>query len=233
MRLLWYGCSWVEGVKEDVTPFPNLVSCNLNLEYENRGVSGTSIDDMVAAFSKDYNTGKLTKLDVVVFCATSSYRITWSGPSDEHFNFNYYDSISHTGFESLERNKAWMLNFANDDISSFLAFKNLSLLYFMCKSMNIKCFFVNSYYPLTQQITNLIPPENWLLPFDQSCVNLFEFKIIKPEPVIDDGPEFKYNVWINHKEKIEKYLIPNDNHPNQLGNETIANYLTTKLKAKL
>lgn len=229
MRLLWYGCSWVEGVKEDITPFPNLVSRNLDLEYENRGVGSTSIDHMVENFAKDYNTGKVTKSDVVVFCATSSYRIGW----DEHFHFNYYDAIKHTGFESSEKNKAWILNFADDNVSSFLAFKNLSLLYFMCKSMNIKCFFVNSYYPLTPQITNLIPPENWLLPFDQSCVNLFEFVIIKPEPMIDDLPEFENDVWINHKEKIEKYLIPDDNHPNQLGNETIANYLTTKLKVKL
>jgi hypothetical protein len=51
--------------------------------------------------------------------------------------------------------------------------------------------------------------------------------------MINDTSEFKHNVWINHKEKIEKYLIPNDNHPNQLGNETIANYLTPKLKKKL
>ena len=230
MRLLWYGCSWVEGVRrKDIIPFPDLVSYNLNLEYENRGAIASSIDDMVEAFSNDYNTGKLTQSDVVIFCATSSYRITW----DKHFHFNYYDAIKYTGFESSEKNKAWILNFANDNVSSFLAFKNLSLLYFMCKSMNIKCFFVNSYYPLTPQITNLIPPENWLLPFDQSCVNLFEFVIIKPEPMIDDLPEFENDVWINHKEKIEKYLIPNDNHPNQLGNETIANYLTTKLKAKL
>ena len=232
MRLLWYGCSWVEGV-QDITPFPNLVSRNLGLEYENRGVISSSIDCMVAKFSEDYNTGKITKSDVVVFCATSSYRIVWSGPYDEYFKFNYYDLISHTGFESSEKNKAWILNFADDNVSSFLAFKNLSLLYFICKSMNIKCFFVNSYYPLTPQTSNLIPPENWLLPFDQSCVNLFEFKIVKPEPVIDDALEFKHNVWINHKEKIEKYLIPNDNHPNQLGNETIANYLTPKLKKKL
>jgi len=222
MRLLWYGCSWVEGVKEDITPFPDLVSYNLNLEYENRGAIASSIDDMVAKFSKDYKTGNIFKSDVFIFCATSCYRIAW----EEYFTFSTKDC-------KTEKQKFWLLNFADDNLSSFLAFKNLSLLYFMCQSMNIKCFFVNSYYPLTQQITNLIPPENWLLPFDQSCVNLFEFKIIKPEPVIDDCPEFKYNVFMNHKEKIEKYLIPNDNHPNQLGNETIANYLTTKLKAKL
>jgi len=224
MRLLWYGCSWVEGVREDITPFPNLVSCNLDLEYENRGVCSTSIDDMVAAFSNDYNTGKVIESDVVVFCATSSYRITWA----EHFKF----STNVFGNES-EKQKFWLLNFADDDICSFLAFKNLSLVYFMCKSMNIKCFFVNSFYPLSQQISNLIPLENWLMPYDQSCVNLFEFKIVNPEPVIDDIPKFKHNIWIDHKEKVERYLIPNDNHPNQLGNETIANYLTPRLKKKL
>jgi len=224
MRLLWYGCSWVEGVKEDITPFPNLVSRNLGLEYENRGVIASSIDCMVAKFSKDYNTGKVTESDVVIFCATSSYRIIW----DKHFKFypNVFNNES-------EKQKSWLLNFADDDISSFLAFKNLSLLYFMCKSMNIKCFFVNSFYPLTQQTSNLIPHKNWLLSFNQSCVNLFEFLIVDPGVAINDTPEFKHNVWIKHKEKIEKYLIPNDNHPNQLGNETIANYLTTKLKAKL
>ena len=223
MRLLWYGCSWVEGVREDVIPFPDLVSSNLDLEYENQGVRGSSIDDMVEAFSNDYNTGKLTESDVVIFCATSSYRITW----DKHFKF-----LFHVNDEN-EKQRSWLLNFADDDICSFLAFKNLSLVYFMCKSMNIKCFFVNSFYPLTQQISNLIPNENWLLPFDQSCVNLFEFLIIKPEPVGNDMPEFTANSWMKHKEVIEKYLLPNDGHPNQSGNETIANYLTTKLKAKL
>ena len=224
MRLLWYGCSWVEGVKEDITPFPNLVSCNLNLEYENRGVCATSIDHMVAAFSNDYNTGKVTESDVVIFCATSSYRIKW----DKHFKFS-----SNVFNNESEKQRSWLLNFADDNISSFLAFKNLSLLYFMCKSMNIKCFFVNSFYPLTQQTSNLIPHENWLLSFNQSCVNLFDFLIIKPEPVSSDMPEFTADSWLKHKEKIKKYLIPDDSHPNQLGNETIANYLTTKLKAKL
>jgi len=222
MRLLWYGCSWVEGVKEDITPFPNLISRNLDLEYENRGSCATSIDDMVATFSKDYNTSKITKSDVVIFCATSSYRITWA----EHFTFFTQDC-------KTEKQKFWLLNFADDNLSSFLAFKNLSLLYFMCKSMNIKCFFVNSFYPLTQQNNNLIPSENWLISYDQSCVNLFKFSIIQPELVTADNPNLLIDTWLNHKEKIEKYLIPDDNHPNQLGNETIANYLTTKLKAKL
>ena len=224
MRLLWYGCSWVEGVREDITPFPNLVSCNLDLEYENRGVCATSIDCMVAAFSNDYNKGKLTESDVVIFCATSSYRIAWG----QHFKFR-------TRFANNEnkKEKSWILNFADDDICSFLAFKNLSLLYFMCQSMNIKCFFVNSFYPLKQQINNLIPSKNWLMPHDQSCVDVLNFLIIEPEPVFKDIPKYNLDTWLNHKEKIEKYLIPDDNHPNQLGNETIAKYLTTKLKAKL
>ena len=224
MRLLWYGCSWVEGVKEDITPFPNLVSRNLDLEYENRGCRATSIDCMVAAFSNDYNRGKLTESDVVIFCATSSHRIAW----DQHFKF-----IIHILNNENEKQKSWILNFADDDICSFLAFRNLSLLYFMCQSMNIKCFFVNSFYSLTQQNNNLIPLENWLLPFNQSCVNILEFLIIECEPVTNDNPNLLFDTWLKHKEKIEKYLIPNDNHPNQLGNETIANYLTTKLKAKL
>ena len=224
MRLLWYGCSWVEGVREDITPFPDLVSRNLDLEYENRGCGGTSIDCMVAAFSNDYNKGKLTESDVVIFCATSSYRIAWG----QHFKFR-------TRFANNEnkKEKSWILNFADDDICSFLAFKNLSLLYFMCQSMNIKCFFVNSFYPLKQQINNLIPSKNWLMPHDQSCVDVLNFLIIEPEPAMQDIPKYNLDTWLNHKEKIEKYLIPDDNHPNQLGNETIAKYLTTKLKAKL
>ena len=231
MRLLWYGCSWVEGVKEDITPFPDLVSSNLDLEYENRGVRGSSIDDMVEVFSNDYNTGKLTESDVVIFCATSSYRITWA----EHFRFtnSYYFWANVTFTGENEKEKSWILNFADDDICSFLAFKNLSLLYFMCQSMNIKCFFVNSFYPLKQQINNLIPSKNWLMPHDQSCVDVLNFSIIEPEPALFDIPKYNSYDWINHKEKIEKYLIPDDSHPNQLGNETIANYLTTKLKAKL
>jgi len=222
MRLLWYGCSWVEGVRKDIIPFPNLVSQNLNLEYENRGQCATSIDCMVARFSKDYTTDKLKQSDVVIFCTTSSYRIRW----DLHFKF---------GIKAVndENQKSWLLHFANDDITSFLAFRNLSLLYFMSKSMNIRCFFVNSFYPLKQQNSNLIPPKNWLMPFDKSCVDILEFPIVKPYPVVSDSPDLLNDTWRKQKNQIEKYLIPNDNHPNQLGNETISNYLTTKLKESL
>ena len=226
MRLVWYGCSWVKGVRKDIIPFPNLISQNLNLEYENRGKCATSIDCMVERFSKDYTTGKLKQSDVVIFCVTSCYRIRW----DRYFKSSVFEFMEK---DVDEIQKAWLLHFANDDISSFLAFKNLSLLYFMSKSMNIRCFFVNSFYPLKQKNNNLIPPENWLMPFDKSCVDILEFPIIEPTPQINDSPNFSIDIWRKQKNQIEKYLIPNDNHPNQLGNETISNYLTTKLKESL
>ena len=131
----------------------------------------------------------------------------------------------HQAHKPSDVEKIWNTEIANDYYCSYLASKTLNLLYYMCLVKNITCFFVNAFSPIVNLPINLVPEKNWLLSCDKSLADDF-FEIREPEPLIGDAGRITKDVWLKHKEKIDIYLIPNDNHPNQLGNDKIAEKLT-------
>ena len=105
----------------------------------------------------------------------------------------------------------------------------------MCKSSNITCYFVNSFTVLVRQDNLLVPDEAWLLPLDRCLANSISkfLDLVRDGPAVRDEPRFLDKDWLGHKELLEKYFLPNDNHPSQLGNEKIAEFLAEQLKLKL
>lgn len=225
-RIVWFGDSWTTGVSSSIVEFPATVSQNLNLEYINFGVGGSGYQDIEEQFAEKYHL--LTDSDVVVFCLTSMYRQKLYTNNGKAQRGSWkYQIESPTSFE-----KIWNVEIANDYYCSYLAFKTINLLYYMCIAKNITCFFVNAFSYILDNDSNLTPQEVWLLDYKQSLADDF-FEIREPEPVIFDVNRVTVSIWNKHKEKINKFLIPNDNHPNQIGNNYIAEKLINILQLKL
>jgi len=226
-KLFWFGDSWTSGIpKTSITVFPEIVSKNLNAICVNRGKSGAGYQDIEDLFFKNYNL--LSADDVVIFCLTSMYRqCLYDSNGVKHYTTWIYQQNKPTLLEKL-----WNTDIANDYYCSYLAFKTINLLYYMCVAKGLDCFFVNAFSGITDSTTSMVPDTNWLLDHRKSLADDF-FEIHEPEPVIFDVNRVTNDVWARHKEKINRYLIPNDTHPNQEGNDYIANQLTTMLKLKL
>jgi len=218
--LHWFGDSWCEGHPEGGVPFPNLTSQKLNLNFVNHGVRGSSIEDMLKKFYTVYT--EFTSNDIVIFCLTTPVRISFSD------NLNY---------KTLDKDlkKIWDTYFVTDEILSHLAFNHLNTLYFMCKTSNVACYFVNSFTSLTKQDNLFVPDDAWLLSIDQCLANSIArlFDIEYQGIALNDESRFQNTEWLEHSELLKKYFLPNDGHPNQLGNEKISEFLSGKLKKKL
>ena len=224
-KLYWFGDSWVSGVNPKIKPFPNLASEILGLPYENLGVIATSIDDMVLAF-RLYLDRLSPNTDVVIFCLTSAYRINLVDKDGKLYRMGWSANIN------VELGKTWNTYFANDYSTSYLAHKSISLLYYMCQSQGIECYFVNSFSTLKSYKNLFTPTNTWLLPPEECLANEL-LSIIEPEPLIIDISNLDNQTWLDHKKLLDQYFIPHDTHPNQLGNKKIAELLTDKLKLKL
>lgn len=222
-KIHWFGDSWCSGVPNGGVPFVKLTSQQLGMVCVNHGQSNTNIDDMVAKFYS-VHTKISPAADIVVFCLTSSYRSTWIDNNNKPTYFTWH--------KNGELSKLWNLYFANDYSTSFLTFKNINFLYYMCQSLNIKCYFVNSFSTLHNVMNEYTPDSAWLLPKSECLANKL-LTIIAPEIITDDGPQVSRAQWLEHKEKLDNYFIPNDNHPNSLGNEKIAETLTNLLQLRL
>jgi hypothetical protein len=218
--LHWFGDSWCAGHPGGGIPFPNLTSEKLDYNFINHGVKGTSVEEMLKKFNNVYPS--LTSNDIVIFCLTSPARVSLS----DTLNFRTLDK---------ESKKIWDTYFVTDETLSHLLFNYLNTLYFMCKTSNITCYFVNSFTKLIKQDNLLVPGDAWILPLDQCLasvlVTLFDLK--HAGPALNDELRFLDVEWLEHKELLKKYFLPNDPHPNQLGNEKLAEFLTEKLKLKL
>ena len=225
-KLFWFGDSWTSGVSKSIVAFPEIVSKNLDFTCVNNGSQGSGYQDIQDIFVQNYNL--MSSNDTVIFCLTSMYRQNLYDPDGiKHRTLWIHQQHNPTVLE-----KIWNTDIANNHYCSYLAFKTINLLYYMCVTKNIKCFFVNAFSRITNTTTSLVPETHWLLDPGVSLADDF-FEIHEPEPVIFDVNRITNEVWAMHKQKINQYLIPNDNHPNQHGNNIIAQCLTDLLKLKL
>lgn len=224
-RIVWFGDSWVSGVRPDIVAFPKLVSDNLNLECTNLGKPATGYKELLDTFVNNYRF--LKSDDLVVCCLTSCYRQTLRIGETENISLNFSEARLAT-----QKTKSLVVDLSNDYFCSSQAFKAINLIYYMCQAKGVTCRFVNSFYHLTNVGENLTPDEAWLINYRHTLVDSF-FDIIEPEVRIHDSPKFTVSKWEQHKEKISEFLIPNDTHPSQLGNEKIAELLADKLKLLL
>ena len=105
----------------------------------------------------------------------------------------------------------------------------------MCQAKNITCYFVNSFTILVKQNNLLVPDHAWILPIDQCLANSLVKLLdsVRHGPALRDEEKFLVQDWLEHRELLKKYFLPNDNYPNRLGNEKIAEFLSEKLKLKL
>ena len=218
--LHWFGDSWCAGFPGGGTPFPNLTSKKLDYNFINHGVRGTSAEQMLKKFNSVYPL--LSSNDIVIFCLTTPSRVSLS------------DTLNHDTLDK-ELKKIWNTYFVTDEILSHLLFNYLNTLYYMCQAKNITCYFVNSFTRLTKQDNLFVPGDTWILPLDQCLANTLVplLDLVRDGPALRDEPRFLDIEWLEHRELLKKYFLPNDNHPTQLGNEKIAEFLTEKLKLKL
>jgi hypothetical protein len=222
-RIIWFGDSWTEDVSSDITPFPKSVTNSLGLGYVNFGKGGFSYNQIEQRFIEKYNSNFFTEQDVIVFCLTSSYRQRLPH-KDGAINLEWRNII--------DNHKQLVVELANDEFCSFMAFKTINLIYFMCRAKNLTCYFVNAFYPLTNVGKHLTPEDVWLKPYTSTLADSL-FDVFDPEPAINDTPRFSIEKWVNHKKKIDQFLKPDDSHPNQLGNDIIAKELTDILQSRL
>ena len=218
--LHWFVDSWCQGVSGGGIPFSDITSEKLNYDFVNHGVRGSSVEDMLKKFNSVYS--ELTSDDIIIFCLTSPVRVSLS----DNLNFKTLDK---------DLKKIWDTYFATDEILDHLMFNYLNTLYFMCKTRDITCYFVNSFTTLTKQDNLFVPDNAWLLPMNQCLANhiIKLLDTFRRGPALKDESRFSDIEWSEHSELLEKYFLPNDGHPNQLGNEKIAGILTEKLKLKL
>ena len=222
-RIVWFGDSWTAGVKPSITAFPISVTNSLGLDYVNFGKGGLTYNQIEQLFIEKYNSNFFSTQDAIVFCLTSSYRQRLPHKDGE---------IDLEWRTIIDNHKELVVELANDQFCSFMSFKAINLIYFMCLAKNLTCYFVNAFYPLTT-VDNILTPEDvWLKPYTSTLSDSL-FDVFDPEPAINDTPRFSATKWLSHKKKIDQFLIPGDGHPNQLGNDTIAKELTDILKSRL
>lgn len=158
---------------------------------------------------------------LVIFCLTTAYRPTWFDDQGREIVLNISD-------ESMEH-KIWNTYIANDYFLSYQSHNLLNTLYFMCQTLDIRCLFVNNFFSL-KRVNMLTPDSVWLLPPGECLANsVLGLPIKSPEVAIKDRTGFKVSDFSLMKKQLSVYFIPNNDHPNQLGNETIAKFLTKRI----
>ena len=225
-QIHWFGDHWVLARPGGGKPFTNLVGESLGVEckkYAQTDMAGIGLYKVFQTFLQYKDSISLDHL--VIFCVPTCYRCCWFNDQGQEIHFD-------TGPKKPEQ-KNWDADIANDYFCSYQSHNLINTLYFVCKSQNIKCLFVNSYYPL-KRVNMLTPDDIWILPPEQCLAgSVLDLPLLGSELVIEDRGQFTTAEFDLQKQRLAEYFIPNGYHPNRVGNHKIAEFLLEFLRNKI
>jgi len=225
-QIHWFGDHWCLRRPGGGNNFSTIVSESLGLEHKKHVRSdmiGISLYQMFQEFLQYKHS--IDSNHLVIFCLPTCYRCCWFNEQGEEKHFE-------TGPKKPEQ-KNWDADIANDYFCSYQSHNLINTLYLMCEVQKIKCLFVNSYFTL-KRVNMLTPDAVWILPPEQCLAgSVLDLPLLGSELVIEDRGNFTTAEFDLQKQRLAEYFIPNGYHPNQLGNQKIAEFLLGFLKDKI
>ena len=220
MQLAFFGDSWVSGCEaneKDGWDAPEFAFASYFQDSVNLGFSGGSNDYFVSQL-----TNYLDKIDVAVFCLTEPSRRYWQDDLGEWINGNRTSS-------DLEHVNKHLVSLSNDVNDDRLTSETCVLLYTLCKTNNIRAYFVNMFggQYCDSELWQLIPEDAWLLP-RHTCIaaHCFDTQDWFPEfPTTGD-----FTDWLHtNNADVQQYIRPCEAHPNKLGHKAIAEFIRERI----
>ena len=223
MQIWFFGDSWPAGCELNCTPFgtkddtinafPGIVGRSLDISVQNKGVSGTSLESMIEEFL-DADIGSD---DIVIFCCTAKTRRLYRSETGKL-------NVIQFQFDPIHVNP-----YEDERIASHCC----ALLYHLTKSRNAIPYFLNS-FDCVKHIDKMyfeIPEHSWLIPKTESILSyLFDPEFFHQWDHHHNG---NFQDWLQtESELVKKYIRPNNAHPNQVGHNTIANFIIDQLKIR-
>ena len=218
-KVIWFfGDSWPAGCELDpngqdnpAKAFPGIIGQKLNLEIQNKGTTGTSQERMIELFLESNIQSK----DLVIFCCTAKTRRLYRTASGK---------IAEIQFQTDE---TYVNAYEDERISSHCC----ALLYYLAMSRGAIPYFFNLFdcvrYPDSMYAE--IPEANWLIPKTESVLSyLFDPVFFHKWNHHHNG---NFHEWLKTESTlVNTYIRPCRAHPNQVGHETIANFIIDQLK---
>jgi hypothetical protein len=218
-KIWFYGDSWTVGAELAGTQnnynlenaYPSIINKKTGIATVNKGIEGSSQTRLIYQLSdSDTLPG-----DIAVFALTAKTRRMYMTDKNaiKEVQFSFNDLI------------------VNHHEDHCVSSRTLSLLYYMCKRREIKCYFFNLFdtYWLSDKLFNEVPEECWLMPPSESVLSwLFDTTFFHRFKEHHNGD---FREWLDRNcDLVKKYIRPCEAHPNLHGQETIADFLIEKLK---
>jgi len=207
-KLITFGDSWTVGAElgSEEKNYGELLAELLGIYHENYGISGSSNDEIFLQLQKYCSNTLLKNEDTIaVFFITSPTRSLYID-----YDSNRYQLFPRNDRNDGDRNYYFFKYFYSDKQENLRLYLCLNALQNLCREYKIKDYYVIGWADID---------------LDSACVNKNKFYPKTCAQMFNAPAEHEFTMA-----KSNKYVYPNNCHPNQAGHQLIAENLYDWIK---